>query len=55
MKQTSILSAALLATAVLASCGDTDVKQQGQQVTVKTQSGDAKLVRLEVMGEKIIR
>ena len=55
MKQTSIFSAALLATAVLASCGDTDVKQQGQQVTVKTQSGDAKLVRLEVMGEKIIR
>ena len=38
MKQTSILSAALLATAVLASCGDTDVKQQGQQVTVKKKS-----------------
>ena len=55
MKQTTIYSAALLATALLASCGGSDVKQQGQQVTVKTQSGDAKLVRLEVMGEKIIR
>ncbi len=44
-----------IASLTMASCGDNGVKQQGQQVTVKVQSGDAKLVRLEVVGEKIIR
>ena len=45
---------ALISAAMLASCGG-DVQQKGQQVTVKVQNGDVKLVRLEVMGEKIIR
>lgn len=38
-----------------ALCSCSDYSQQGNQVTVKVQSGDAKLVRLEVIGPKIIR
>ena len=45
---------ALISAAMFASC-EGDVQQKGQQVTVKVQNGDVKLVRLEVMGEKIIR
>ena len=44
-----------LATAVVALSSCSDVQHQGNQETIKTQSGDAKLVRLEVVGEKIIR
>jgi len=51
----SLLSAALLSALCLTSCGDKAVQQQGQQVTVRVNSGDVKLVRLEVMGDKIIR
>ena len=52
-KSLFILSA--LSAALLSSCASSDVKVDGHQVTVKVQQGDAKLVRLEVMGEKIIR
>lgn len=38
-----------------ALCSCSDYSQQGNQVTVKVQSGDAKLVRLEVISPKIIR
>ncbi len=54
MKKILYSSAVLLAAAALASCGG-DVVDNGTQVTIKTQSGDAKLVRLEAMGETIIR
>lgn len=45
----------LFALASLASCTNQDVKKEGQQVTVKVQQGDSKLVRFEVLGDKIIR
>lgn len=54
-KQISLFIFSLMSAAMIVSCSDTDVKVNGQQVTVKVQQGDAKLVRLEVMGEKIIR
>ncbi|MCR5394400.1 MAG: DUF5110 domain-containing protein, partial [Bacteroidales bacterium] len=41
------------AVALISSCSQ--IKQEGNQVTVKVKEGDAKLVRLEVMGPKIIR
>ena len=53
MKRSLFFAAASVA--LLASCANSDVQQSGQQVTVKVEQGDAKLVRLEVMGEKIIR
>lgn len=40
---------------LLSSCADTTVKNVGQQVYVKISQGDAKLVRLEVVGKKLIR
>ena len=43
----------LLSALTLCSCADFTL--DGNQVTVRVQSGDAKLVRLEVMGPKIIR
>jgi len=47
---TSICATAML----FAACGS-DVEYTGNQLTVRVQQGDAKLVRLEVMGPKIIR
>ena len=44
-----------LSTVLMSACASSDVDQSGQQVTVKVAQGDAKLVRLEVVGEKIIR
>jgi len=40
---------------LLSSCADSTVKTVGQQVYVKVSQGDTKLVRLEVVGEKLIR
>ena len=55
-------SAALMAACLLASCGDKAVVKNGQQVTVQITNAQAdgstvapKLVRLEVVGDKIIR
>ena len=48
----------LVSALVLTSCGGKAVSQKGQQVTVRveqTANDGPKLVRLEVMGEKIIR
>jgi len=55
MNTIRLSSAALMAMVCLASCSGPAVEQKGQQVTVRVSSGDAKLVRLEVVGEKIIR
>ena len=49
---------AFLTTLVFSSCGGKVVRQKGQQVTVRveqTTTDGPRLVRLEVMGEKIIR
>lgn len=54
-KSNCLSACAIVSVALLSSCGGSDVQKNGQQVTVKVQNGDAKLVRLEVMGEKIIR
>ncbi len=53
MKKTVTAGSLLTIAALMTGCSD--VQHNGNQVTVKTQSGDAKLVRLEVMGPKIIR
>ncbi|MBQ0058214.1 MAG: DUF5110 domain-containing protein [Bacteroidales bacterium] len=45
----------LFATALLASCASNGVDVNGNKITVETNGGDAKLVRLEVVGPKIIR
>ena len=50
-----ILSILSLAAAGMAVSCVANVHRDGNQVTVRVQSGDARLVRLEVMGPKIIR
>ena len=58
MKNIQIASLSLLSVLLLTSCGGKVVSQKGQQVTVRveqTTTDGPKLVRLEVMGEKIIR
>ena len=58
MKNIQIASLSLLSVLLLTSCGGKAVSQKGQQVTVRveqTTTDGPKLVRLEVMGEKIIR
>ncbi len=57
-KVISVASISLFAALVLTSCGGKAVEQKGQQVTVRVQQatyGGPNLVRLEVVGEKIIR
>ena len=58
MKNIQIASLSLLSVLLLTSCGGKAVSQKGQQVTVRVEQTTAdgpRLVRLEVMGEKIIR
>lgn len=57
MKLFNLTFASALTAALLTSCGGVlnGVEQQGQQVTVHVEEGEARLVRLEVMGPKIIR
>ena len=58
MKNILIASLSLLSVLLLTSCGGKAVSQKGQQVTVRveqTTTDGPKLVRLEVMGEKIIQ
>lgn len=52
----SFYSLSAIAAVLMSACsGNQGVDVAGQQVTVKVAQGDAKLVRLEVVGEKIIR
>ena len=52
----SFYSLSAIAAILLSACSaNQGVAVDGQQVTVQVGQGDAKLVRLEVVGEKIIR